>query len=368
MFGDYHPNPHIKALPSEPIAEQLDKLGTARLEHACAYPASKHLKEVLDPSKFSDRPFELCLALGEPQLSHKSFDLDVLEIYRNDPRDYYQYDDIHGYISIKDEFFQTDKMKVSDQILLESFGFSLDEDGNIYVAVFLRYLAKLSPEHQLIWTSKQVESEAHLHPDYFRTSIIGDWPERLSLYQSVLLEMKTANEISEIIGRKPIFKKDFSQDKRPREFGYLLRPTLKEYNEFVHLLDKMLSENINREFFGTDVSFETEEPRRDGKIVVRQKGTIKILEDWLRSKFKTDDWSEIEEMLQTFRHVRSLRQKPAHSIKENEFDQKYVHEQRELMKSLYRAVKILRVVLGLHPHASGVSVNRHLQEGLIWSI
>ncbi|MBE9536931.1 MAG: AAA family ATPase, partial [Proteobacteria bacterium] len=149
---------------------------------------------------------------------------------------------------------------------------------------------------------------------------------------------------------------------------YLLRPTLKEYNEFVHLLDKMLSENLNRIFFDNDVSLETEEQRKDGKIVVKSKGTIQILDDWLKYKFKTDDRSEIEEMLRTFRRIRTLRQKPAHSIKENEFDQRYVHEQRELMKSVYHAVKILRVVLGLHPDASEVSVNRHLQEGLIWAI
>jgi hypothetical protein len=368
VFGDYHPNPHIKALPSEPIAEQLEKLGTPQLENACVYPAGRHLKGIINSLAFRNKPFELCLAHGEPQLCHKSFDLSVLEIYRNDPRYDYQYDDMRGSISIRDEFFQTDKMKASDQILLESFGFSLDEDGNIYVAVFLRFLSRLSPEHQLIWESKQVERETHLHPDYFRTSIIGDWPERLSLYQAVLLEMKTANEICEAIGRKPIFKNDFAEDSRPREFGYLLRPTLKEYNDFVHLLDKMLSENINREFFGADVSFETEEPRKDGKIIVRPKGTIQILEDWLKSQFRTPDWSEIEEMLQTLRRVRAQRQKPAHAIKENEFDQKYVHEQRELMKSVYRAVKVLRVVLRLHPRASGVSINHDLEEGLIWSI
>ncbi len=164
------------------------------------------------------------------------------------------------------------------------------------------------------------------------------------------------------------FKDDFADGRRPREFGYLLRPTLKEYNEFVHLLDKMLSENINREFFGNDVSFESEEERSDGKIVVRPKGTIQLLTDWLKGQFRTNDWSEIEEMFQTLRYLRNLRQKPAHSIKENEFDQQYVREQRELMKRVYRAAKILRVMLALHPSASGVAINKQLEDGLIWSV
>ena len=368
VYGDYHPNPHIRALPSESINEQIEKLTSERFEHSCVYPTGKHLREVVDPSEFHNRPFELALAVGEHQLLHFSFDLSILEIYRNDPRYYYQYGDIQGYISIKDEYYETDKMRDSDQILLESFGFALDTEDNIYVAAFLRYLSKLSPEHQLIWASKQVSHETYLHPDYFRTSIIGDWPERLSLYQAVLLEMKTTNEMAHAIGRQPIFMQVFSEDARPREYGYLLRPTLKEFGDFVHLLDKMLSENINREFFGTDVFLETEERRKDGKIIVKPKGTIQILEEWLRGQFKTNDWSEIEEMIYTLRQIRALRQKPAHAIRANEFDQKYIHKQRELMKSVYRAVKILRVVLGLHQGAEVVRINRHLQEGLIWSI
>jgi len=38
------------------------------------------------------------LALGEAQLSYRSFDLSVLEFYRNDPRHRYENDDINGRI------------------------------------------------------------------------------------------------------------------------------------------------------------------------------------------------------------------------------------------------------------------------------
>jgi hypothetical protein len=367
VFGDYHPNPHIKALPSESVEEQLQKLRTEKFDLSCIYPTPKHLRSVVDASVFQGRPFELCLALGEPQLLHKSFDLDVLEIYRNDPRYNYSCDDIHGHISIRSDFFETGRIRESDQVLLESFGFSFDSAINIYVAAFLRYLSCLSPEHQQIWASKQIAEETVLHPDYFRTSIIGHFPERLSLYETVLLEMKTANEISAAMGRSPIFKEDFRENCRPQEFGYLLRPTLKEFNGFVHLLDKMLSENIDRDFFHDDVPFETEEERGDGKTIVRQKGTIQILGDWLAAQFKTDDPSPITELLQTLRKIRELRQKPAHAIKENEFDQKYIHQQRALMKSVYRAVKILRLILHCHPAARSIEIDSQLEKGLIWS-
>ena len=42
--------------------------------------------------------------------------------------------------------------------------------------------------------------------------------------------------------------------------------------------------NINRKFFKNDVAFESDEERSDGKIIVRQKGTIQLLNDWLRNK------------------------------------------------------------------------------------
>lgn len=131
MFGDYHSTPHIKALPPEPVAEQLEKLLTAQFQNACLYPTPRHLCFVLDESKFACRPFEFCLARGEPQLAHKGFELALLEAYRNDPRYHYTYGDFGGRICISDEFFETNRIRESDQISLQSFGFCFDPSGNI---------------------------------------------------------------------------------------------------------------------------------------------------------------------------------------------------------------------------------------------
>ncbi|MHB8058419.1 MAG: AAA family ATPase [Desulfuromonadaceae bacterium] len=368
VYGDYHPNPHIKAFPPEPISEQIQKLEGKYFRQSCVYPSALHLDQVVDKNKYQGRPFELLLALGEAQLTHRAFDLSILEFYRNDPRYHYDNDDIRGYISIRDSYYDNGKMKKSDEILLESYGFCYDDDFNVYVATFVRYLSRLSLEHQQIWQSKLINEKTGLHPDFFRTAILGDWPERLSLFAAVLKEMQTINELSETIGREPFFSQDFREDRRPREFGYLIRPTLKEFNDFIHLLDKMISENINRKFFQDEVPYETEELRPDGKILVKQKGTIKILEDWLRTSFRTNDWTEIDKMLVLFRKIRNMRQKPAHAIKENEFRQEYIKEQRELMHSVYRSLKTLRLILGLHPLAAEVEISQHLRDGLIWSM
>ncbi len=361
VFGDSAPNPHIKALPPEPVEDQLAKLKTTMISQACVYPTSRHLQTVVKPAKFRDRPYERCLALGEPQLCQKSFDLTVLETYRNEPRYSFQYGDLSGSIAVKD-----DGMRESDEILLKTFGFSFDKDGNLYVAVFLRYLSQLIPEQQRLWASEEVKRETQLHPDYFRMQILGVWPERISLYEAVLLEMKTINQISKAIGRKPLFKKDFTEDRRPRDFGYILRPTQKEYYGFARLLDKMLSDNIDKGFFAKEVPLESEERRNDRKIEDEQKATITLLKDWLESTYRADDCSEIDEMIATFRLVRKHRSKDAHVVMKDEHDQKYVHKQRDLMWSVYRAVKVLRTILQLHPRAKGIEIPSPLRDGLIW--
>lgn len=63
----------------------------------------------------------------------------MLESYRNDPRYMYENRDIDGFISTRDEFYRSDEMPVKDQILLEPFGFSYDENLNRAVAAFLSY-------------------------------------------------------------------------------------------------------------------------------------------------------------------------------------------------------------------------------------
>ncbi len=94
VFGDIFPNPHIKAFNEEPENVQIDKLKRLNLDYVCIYPSCSHLKVIIDTAKYQDRPFTLRLALGEPQLSFISFDLSVLEFYRNDPRYYYTNNDV----------------------------------------------------------------------------------------------------------------------------------------------------------------------------------------------------------------------------------------------------------------------------------
>lgn len=366
VFGDIHPNPHIRAFPDEPKDAQIRKLKNPALDRACIYPSANHLEKVVDRSKYEGKPFTLSMALGSPQLIFKAFDLSVLEYYRNDPRYYYVTDDIQGWICIHDDYFNKGLVPESDEILLRTFGFCYDDKINRAVAVFLRYIGELSAEHQQIWRLKMLGDEYQIHPDYFVTTIIGDWNERISIFEAFREELRTINALSCAIGRPFLFKDDFMQNK-PREFGFLIRPTLKEYNSFVLLLDKMLSDNINKSFFMKDIPDEFEEIRKDGRLAVKQKGTLSMLDEWLRSNLTLADSTPVEEMMSVFREVRKKRQKPAHAVDDNLFDQQYFLEQRNLMIRVYKAISFLRSVFMSHPSINSVKINRFLAEGKIWT-
>lgn len=363
-FGDQHPNPHIKAFDLGDKKTQIEKITNLGLSNACAYPTKEHLNTVVEPDKYKEKPFTLKIALGEPTLNFASFDLSVLEIYRNDPRYFYYTDDAGGNISITDEYYESSAVKSSDKILLQTFGFSYEKETfNRAVAVFYRYLANLTPEHQKIWQGRQLSDNYFLHPDYALCSA-GHWPDKVSLFTAFIEELHVINEYSKLMGRPPLFKEDY-KDNKPKEFCFLIRSTLKEFNSFVHLLDKMISDNINKEFFMNEIETETEKKRKDGKIIVTPKGTIILLKDWLDKSVKFPDSTPIDNMIHCFKKIRSMRMKPAHKVEEDTFNQEYFKTQRELIIEAYDAIRTLRQILANHPNTKGHKIPEWLFKGEI---
>ncbi|EFA7470582.1 AAA family ATPase [Escherichia coli] len=366
-FGD---NPHIKAfskIPKDNILKNFDD--SESLDYICLYPHENMLAKSSKLSAYSKSPYEMELARGAGQFDYRTFDLSVLEYYRNDPRYSYFTDFIHGEISITDEYYESDNIPEHDQILLKTFGFAYDDSLNRYVAVFLRYLSDLSPEHQNVWAAKEVKGDIKLHPDYYAASILGAWGTKISIFSAFTEELKIINKMSVLIGKAELFRKDYSDD-MPKEFGFLLRPTRSEFNNFMLLLDKMMSDNLNKKFFEDDVELEIEEEREDGKIVVRPKGTIQILESWLDKYFQPTDPAPVKDMIDTFRKVRQLRQKPAHAIDNNNFNQEYFKQQRDIVIKAYVAIRTLRLILASHPNVkkNPPKISEHLYNGEIWDI
>jgi len=368
VFGDIHPNPHIKAFKSESISTQIDKLNSPLFEQACVYPSKYYLEHVVDKSKYFGCPYTLELKLGNPALVFRSFDLTILEVYRNDPRYIYKNDDIRGWISVRDEYFENDNMAEKDQVLLEHFGFSFNENMDKAVAVFLCDLAKLSPEHQHIWKAKEISNGIYkLHPDYFRNSILGEFSDGISIFEAFLHEMKIINQMAQAIEKTKLFREDYI-DNKPNGFSFLVRPTLKEFNDFIHLLDKIFSDNICKGYFTNRVIFDEEIQRPDGKIIVQPKGTIKLFEEWLLTTCDVGNHDMLSSFFTVFKKIRRLRQQPAHTINDDVFDQKYYHEQREIMKNAYESIRALRGIISVHPLviAASIKIPDFLENGKIW--
>lgn len=367
-FGTVHVNPHIRAFPDLPSGDQLKLLSEATDLNFVLYPTPKALTERVNPADYNGRPFSLRLALGEPQLSYVSFDLAVLDHYRRDPRYRFWTDDVQATLSIGDDAFMSEAFPEKHKILIQHFGFSFAEDHSRAVAVFLTDLDGLTAEHQQVWNAMSLEGDYKLHPDYYKSAIEGDWGLRISLREAFMAELRTINAMCDAIGWEPLFRE--IPDEAPQALSFLLRPTRHEFGEFLLTADKLLSDNINKDFFPPDVERESMHPRKDGTVEVKAKGTIVLLEEWVASKFRLrDDPKILDDMFRGLREIRKLRQLPAHSLKPNEYDAALFEEQRQLFHRAYSSLRTLRMVIANHPKAGPVEaeLDSRVYKGEIWS-
>ena len=362
--GDGHPNPHIKAFEAEPIDVQLRKIDESGLA-GCLYPTPQLLAEH-DAGAGEAAPYTRALKEGAPQLSYRAFDLRALEWYRNDPRFNFDVDDIHGRILQKEGTQVAGRAVVRDGLEFFEFGFAYDDNLHRAIAAFIRYLHDLPEALQLEMEKHELGGSYKLHPDFFRTQIIGDFAEKISIYDAFLQEKLQINRFCAQMGKPPLFRSEFDDLKRPHGFGILLRPTKKEFRDFALLLDQLLSDDLNRDFFKGDIELNRYLTDEGGKRVPQPKGTIQLLDEWLGAKFRLADCKPMKEMFANFRAVRKARQKPAHYVEDNEFDQKYVVDQRNLIIKAFGAVHTLRMVLENHPAALKHEVSDYLREAKVW--
>ncbi len=356
-------NPHIKPW-SVAVDQQLEGLAKDDLTSACVYPSSELVRAATDLSRYDERPFTRRLALAEGQLEPVYFDLSVLESYQADPRYTFTFHDYAGSIGLTYKFHGSSDVEPSDDSFLQTFGLGYDDRDERVVVAHLRYLHGLSPEHQQIWNAKLVKRPCKMVYEYFQNGILAEWAEDMSFYAAVLLEMRIINEIAVAVGRPPLFRTSF-EDEAPKEFSLFFRPTLRNFEAFVHVLDKMLSENIDKAFFMGDVDDEERITRNDGTIEVRVRGTLAMLDDWLRNKWKVTEAGFPANIMDPLREVRDQRQRPAHKIVPDEYDKRYAIKQDELVERVYFGLRLLRLLLQNYPQSKTVKVPEELQKGRI---
>lgn len=362
VFASVSVNPHIKRFPDLSIERQLELLASEGYDAACLYPSASLVRERFDVTTYDDRPFSQRILLGEPQLQWCGFDLGVLERYYNDPRYLFRFHDFGGMLSIRDVAGGDHDVPERDKVFLQTFGIGYNEAGHRMAAVFLRYLADLSPEHQQYWKSFIYSGTTKLHPEYYRASYLGEWPEYGSYFAALLTELKLLDELTQGIYGTRLFRAELG-DQRPAGLTSFLRPTLRNFNAFILAMDKLLSENINQKFFEGQIPLEYDTQRPDGKIIVARKGTLTLLEEWLRKNIRWDDVElAMETIVEPLKHVRALRQSPAHKLEEDEFSKEFDERQHDILRNVYAALSQLRYTLSKHPKALEIKIPRWISD------
>lgn len=328
----------------------------------CLYPSPNYLKSNRDVSELIEKPYTKLLALGEPQLEFHFFEIDVLERYYNDPRYRFEFDDYSGMISSETDDDGNPILEEKDQTFLQTFGLGFDENDNRVAVVFTRYLSDLPSGHQLYWKTKEILSPCKVLKEYYVNSIEGDFTDSMSIFSAFIGEINCLYDLTKHIYGKSLLNQKFEEDKRPKEMTFFFLPTSKNYEDFVHLLDKMLSDNINKKFFDGKIEEYELVPIENNLVERKIKGTIKMLEEWFNKNFKPKDDQLHKDIFKYLKEIRKERQNPAHRISQNVYDKKYINMQIEMIEKAYTVVHALRTAYQLHPLARSFEIPSYLDE------
>ncbi|WP_373017939.1 hypothetical protein [Thiomicrorhabdus sp.] len=373
-------NPHIIGIGHYPVKTQLEILEDAKgievSKHSygdfefvteqteypvCVYPSQQYLKKQRDVSGFGYAKYTVELAQAEPQLSFRYFETDILERYSGDPRYDFEFEDFSGRISCNYDESGNAILREEDQIFLKSFGLGFDSTSSRVIAVLLCDLGRLSAEHQIFWSTKEVPfSECKVLGDYYDNIIQGNWITSRSVFSALIDEINAIHKLTSSIFGVPLFRKELDGDNRPRNFTFFFSPTSKNYYEFINLLDKFLSENINRSFFKGKIDLEELIPLDDSTFERKQKGTLSLLEEWISKFFRYPDENIPKEIMKSLRKVRRERQLPAHKIIDNNYDPSLVELQKNIVEECYLSLGSIRRNLQTHPKAKSVELSNNL--------
>lgn len=307
------------------------------------------------------------LRLGGSQIEFRYFDRKVLDGYIHDPRYSVEETAVGGHLWITNRAFLDESVPEEDKIGIQTFDLAYKKEGTRVIrviGVILAYLGNLSVKHQKIWEVHEIKEKCYLDEDAFNQAFMCEPTDRVSIFDSFLQEIKEINLLSSLIGKPPLFRKEY-EIREISTFRYLTKPTRKDLEDFVHTLDKLISENLNKGFFREDISLEEEIPHREGKIEVRQKGTLRLLDEWIKQNFRFPDPRPMEKMFSTFEEIRKWRQPLAHKITKDDYDEKIKKEQQEIMIEAYSAIRTLRLILMNHPLARSYNPPKWLQKGRI---
>lgn len=355
MADEDYPNPHIRPWPSrrtvESQAQSLADLADVDAHYGVVlYPTPLALRGVRVPRRLKGHPFGSAMAKGRGTLELAYFSFDVLEPYRNDPRYSFSFGDFGVDMGISDAVYFDKTELESDKVSLSHIGFAYDlsayDAADVTtpvvrrVAAFYTDLAQLSPEHQQRWRSYEVNDDRlRPHPVWWKTQM-GHWVDGLGPFDYLFNELRNLDELWTRAFGMPLLR----HTTRPNDFGWILRPSQREWDEFIVQLDKLLSDNLRHD--GLDAAGT---PRKDENG--QSLGTLSRLATILSSTNIEPDAAK--RVMRPLREVRSARQRPAHSLRTNITDKTFVHRQVALLEDVNGTLTGLRDWLSSHPRNVG---------------
>lgn len=353
------PNPHIRPWHNpRPADDQIASLNAALDGDSyglCLYPLARAIVGNPAIASLDQEPYRQRMAQGATSLELAYFRFDVLEAYRNDPTFSFDFADFGARITVTDEVYVDEAAPEDDKIMLRlgfAYELPLDEGGPIIrrACVFLGDLMKLTPVHQRRWHTYEAPSDGlKPHPVWWMMQM-GEWPDGMGPFDGLIYELKTWDELNARAFNGTHLLKT---TERPREFGWIMRPSQQEYDHFIQLLDKLLSENLKHDAFDA-----AGVPRKDDDD--SNLGTLTRLDLFLeRAKVSEEARKTV---LKPLRDVRSARQKPAHAIRTNITDANFVRRQAELMQEVQASIRQLRWFWETHPRNKDWSEPDHLKD------
>ena len=123
----------------------------------------------------------------------------------------------------------------------------------------------LPGKQQRIWKEFWVQGQVKVSEDYVTAAIDRQPVKANSVYDVIVFEQVEINKLFELMEHWPLFRDTYAE-KRPTQFSFFVKPTQGNYKNFVQLLDKMLSDNLNIAAFGGDVERQERISEVDPKI------------------------------------------------------------------------------------------------------
>lgn len=271
------------------------------------------------------------------------FRTDVLESYREDPRFEYDQDDFGFNFNISDELYTDEDEPDAEKVHLLHGGFAYDlsdiANGHIdrRVCVFLCDLTSFTPEIQQRWSTFEVPAEDDLrpHPVWWGCQM-GHWPDGIGPFFRLFGELKALNELHQ----HTFGEQRFETVEHPKEFGWLLRQSQREFDRFVHDLDKLLSDNIRHKALTA-----AGVPRKDA--AGKDMGTLQRVGLMLERAGVSED--ERKRVMKPLYDIRKARQQPAHDTVSNKTDRSLNLKQIDLLAEVGGSLNVLRHFWQSHP-------------------